>query len=198
MLRLFIAVEIENQKCIETLKSLQQLLPKSNLKLTSDHQLHITLKFIGNTAEEKLDEIKNALKSISFLPFVIRFSEVGAFPNRKRPRVLWAGISDGSRELAQLANSVNINLEEIGIERDTRPFRAHITLARVRSYLPNAEKLLSKFYYYDFKGKSPDSVTSTVNNIVLKKSTLTPQGPIYEDLFVLSAKEKENLGRSNQ
>jgi len=94
---------------------------------------HITLKFIGEVAFEKAEEIKSALATVPFpAPIAMSFRGVGFFPNERRPRVLWAGIEAGA-ELSALAAAVEMALEPLGIVRERRAFSPHITLARFES-----------------------------------------------------------------
>jgi 2'-5' RNA ligase len=94
---------------------------------------HITLKFIGEVPDDRVDSIRAALGEIrGFSPIEMRFAGLGFFPSTNRPRILWAGIETGP-ELAALAKSVEDRLAELEIEREKRDFRPHITLARFES-----------------------------------------------------------------
>ena len=94
---------------------------------------HITLKFIGEATPERAEQIYAALRLVrASAPIHLVFSGLGFFPNARRPRVLWAGIS-GNEPLRELAASVQTQLEPLGIARETREFSPHITLARLDS-----------------------------------------------------------------
>lgn len=112
---------------------LRELKPAApNLKWLSPESLHLTLKFIGEQPEARLAGIIDALKSVASPGrFQLRLRGLGCFPNERRPRVFWVGI-EAPPELARLAASVDEALEPVGIERDKRPFSAHLTLARAR------------------------------------------------------------------
>ena len=94
--------------------------------------LHVTVRFLGQTAEERIAEIAEATAEIAgrTQPFEVVISGGGAFPSPDRPRVLWLGIAAGGDDLERLAATTNERLAAIGWEPDTRPFRAHLTLAR--------------------------------------------------------------------
>jgi 2'-5' RNA ligase len=96
---------------------------------------HVTLKFIGEVSPDKTGNIKSALRTVQFpAPITISFNGLGFFPNSRRPRVLWAGVSAGP-ELNALASRVDEALSPLDIahEREERPFSPHLTLARLDS-----------------------------------------------------------------
>ncbi len=95
--------------------------------------MHLTLKFIGETAPDVVEQIKLQLRKIhSSQPVEMRFHGTGFFPSEKRPRVLWAGI-EASANVVELASAIDRGLETLGIPREPRPFVPHLTLARFRS-----------------------------------------------------------------
>ena len=94
--------------------------------------LHITLRFLGGTAEDRLGELGPAVDAAAWAvsPFDVLLDGGGAFPVPGRPRALWLGIVDGAAELGGLAAGLEDALAEVGIPRDDRPFRPHLTVAR--------------------------------------------------------------------
>ncbi len=95
--------------------------------------LHVTLKFIGESREEKVEEIRAALATIhTGRTIEMSFRGVGFFPNERHPRVFWAGIESGN-ELAALAGEIERRLVPLGIAAESRPFHPHLTLARFDS-----------------------------------------------------------------
>lgn len=95
--------------------------------------MHVTLKFIGEAPEEKVGRIRDALGRIPpMAPVEMQFRGTGFFPDARRPRVFWAGIEAGP-QLAALAAAVEAALEPLGIPREQRAFRPHLTLARFKS-----------------------------------------------------------------
>jgi 2'-5' RNA ligase len=95
--------------------------------------LHITLKFVGETNDARVQEIKTALSGIKAVPFAVDFSGVGFFPNAKAARVFWIGVN-GGEALPKLASSVDAALENIGFWREDKPYHPHLTLARAGSH----------------------------------------------------------------
>jgi len=98
---------------------------------TTRDQWHLTLQFLGNRAD--VDAVADALVGIDPAPGEVRMGGTGAFPRDSRGTVLWLGVSDGAEWLAQVADAVMTRTEELGHERETRPFRPHLTLARCRT-----------------------------------------------------------------
>lgn len=139
---------------------------------------HVTLKFLGDVPPEQvtgLTEVVNeACRSIS--PFSITFGELGGFPNLKQPRVLFYRIVDGARLLARLAEHVDESLTAVGVEKEHRPFRAHVTVARVK--LPLEQDLAALL-----ECASPVSGgRETVSSLTLMESHLRRQGVRYQRL----------------
>jgi 2'-5' RNA ligase len=92
--------------------------------------MHLTLKFIGEAKPETVEQIKSQLHDVrSAAPVEVRFQGVGFFPNARRPRVLWVGI-ESSANLAELADGIEKRMETLGIPRESRAFKPHLTLAR--------------------------------------------------------------------
>ena len=94
--------------------------------------LHLTLRFLGATPNERIPELSGALTAVArgVEPFRIELGGGGAFPSPAHPRVLWIGVASGEPQLAQLSERLNDELSGYGWPRDERPFNAHLTLAR--------------------------------------------------------------------
>ncbi len=108
--------------------------------------LHLTLRFLGATPEDRRPAIEDALAvaAAGVVRFPVRLAGSGAFPSPSRPRVLWIGVEDGAEQLRELAASISRELEPLGYPLDDRPFAAHLTLARtdgLRSGPPTAAAL---------------------------------------------------------
>jgi RNA 2',3'-cyclic 3'-phosphodiesterase len=134
--RLFVALEIPTEVRENLTTFLQEL--KATATRAADkgprwvrpENLHVTLKFIGEVAPAKLDGIRYALLKVrSEKEIRAAFNGVGFFPSEKRPKVFWVGL-DASENLDSLARNVDEALAAQGVERETRPFSAHLTLAR--------------------------------------------------------------------
>ncbi len=102
--------------------------------------LHVTLKFVGEVQEAKITEMKAALASVKAAPFDVTFKDVGFFPNERSPRVFWIGVHAGDA-LAQLAANIDQALAAVGIDREEKPYRPHLTLARASSAQDGRQEL---------------------------------------------------------
>ena len=141
--------------------------------------MHLTLKFLGNIEEGHVEQISGALKSIAdnFNAFSINLTRVGAFPDLKRPRVIWIGIDKGAGELKTLGAKIETELEKLGFAKEKREFKAHLTLGRVRSLknIENLEKIIN-----EVKFQAGNEIK--IDKIILFQSKLTPKGAIYTNL----------------
>ena len=140
-MRLFVAVVIPSvvrDNLAALVRELRTFAPEE--KWVRVENLHVTLKFIGEAPEEKLEPIRQALARVrSDSPVKLDFRGLGFFPNEKHPRVFWAGI-EASPNLKKLAADIAMAGEKLGIPREQRPFSPHLTLARFATRRP-PEKL---------------------------------------------------------
>ena len=149
--------------------------------------LHVTLKFIGETAPEKASKIQATLASIaprSAIPIIFR--GLGFFPNERRPRVLWAGVEAGS-ELAALAAAVEAALEPLGIPREHRSFSPHLTLARF-----DPPGRLNPLHAAIEKASPLEFGATTAKEFHLYQSVLKPGGAEYTRLSTFSFAGREH------
>lgn len=172
MLRTFIAVELPEQFKPE-IERIESVLDTPGIKLVQPAQVHITLKFLGDISEDNVEPIASALSQINCKPFEARIKGVGIFPKPAYIRVIWLG-AEGNFE--ELHSEVERVLSPFKFEKDDK-FSPHATLARVKQLREKA-MLLEKIR----KLEGIDLGTMNVESITLKKSTLTPKGPIYETL----------------
>ena len=131
-IRTFIAIEVT---ATPELKNLVQRLPtvSSQLRVVSPEQLHITLKFLGDTDRKLVSDINRLVDEsvAAFTAQAIEFHGLGAFPTRSRPSVLWVGLHPDEAIVA-LAKRLSDRLEPLGFEPESRPYRSHLTLARLK------------------------------------------------------------------
>lgn len=127
MKRLFIAI-VPPEPVRHDLARLQKNL--SSMNVVPEDKLHLTLKFLGATPEEKIDEIRHTLSAIQVRPFILEPFGSGCFPSPQAPKVVWIGFQRVHPRLFQLRKAINDQLLRLGIEPDTRPYHPHITLAR--------------------------------------------------------------------
>ena len=177
LIRSFVAVRVPGNVADELENFLAELRPLAKIRWVRRSQFHITLKFLGENSREVTEDVKESLTAIKhFEPFTVELSYIGAFPNLNAPRVLWLSGDKGAKELGNVAKMVNDKLfDEAGIEKDTKKFQAHLTLARLKdSYLP--ENLVRKL------GEVP-KLSWTCGELFLMKSDLKPSGPVYSQLL---------------
>ena len=179
-MRIFVAVEINEKGILDNIVQLQKNIG-IEAKAIPREQMHFTLQFIGDVNEISKEKIINALNMIEFSNFQITIKGIGAFPRAKLPRVIWVGVDKAGKEsLSNIAALVNKKLLELGFRND-KAFKPHLTIFRVKNKINDVTDELTKFDSKIFG-------TQQVSQIKLKKSTLTPNGPIYEDLTVVDGK----------
>jgi len=148
--------------------------PRNAIKFVEDENLHITLRFFKDINDQQAAKIKEIIKTLSFEPFNVDCEELGVFPNENYIRVIWIGIKSNNN-LEKVWAELNSKLkEEFGTDR----FSAHLTIARVKTRLTKSQ--IEKIFRY--KNQKFGNFVITPKMILLKKSTLTPEGPIYTDL----------------
>ncbi|HEX8924959.1 MAG TPA: RNA 2',3'-cyclic phosphodiesterase, partial [Terriglobales bacterium] len=145
---------------------------------------HITLKFLGET--NKLDAIRDALRTVQSPRFDVSFRDTGFFPSAQRPRVFWAGIEAGA-ELAALAGKIDIALAPLGFEREKGPYRPHLTLSRKGTGNPRdkrapADSRFQRVQQVLSSTSQPDFGTMTAREFFLYESRLSPAGASYTKL----------------
>ena len=199
-MRTFIAIEL-SKEIKDFLSFLQDKLKDSraDVKWVSPENIHLTLKFLGEIDDKKLDKIIQIAEDITKdkKTFYLRLSSIGVFPNINFPRVIWAGVDKGDAETKEIVKVLEEKIAKIGIPPESRAFSSHITIGRVRSSLNRKELIKSLDYLQSNFGQenlalhksladqSADScgrLELRVTKITVFKSTLTPKGPIYEVL----------------
>lgn len=175
-IRSFISVDLDDVGIREKIASAQKDLEKTgaDLKLVEPEIMHLTLRFLGEIPESTVQKVKEILDGVRFQPFDANFSGLGAFPNLNRINVVWVGIVHGHEELRGIFEQVEPKLRQIGMSPDNKGFSPHLTIARVRSGR-------NKTALADTVSKMKDLAFGNmpVTCVRLKKSTLTPKGPIY-------------------
>lgn len=187
-IRSFVAVELPQ----ELKKSLAAYLARLNetapkVKWVKSESIHITLKFLGNQAPETVDRILPHLMEMprQIAPITVSSGRFGAFPGRKNPRVFWLGLEDNrAQALTRLQHQVESSLQELGIEKDKRKFRAHLTLGRVKF----AQDFDALWEWVENNPFPPCSFE--VREFVLMRSILKPEGAVYRVLQKYSLQEK--------
>ena len=179
-IRCFVAIEIP--ETIQTLlTSAQEELRKfvRGASWVKRENIHLTLKFLGDVAPNQISVIKNSIEQVTntLSPFSMELGGIGAFPNLGRPRIIWAGVKTGADEVAAIAREIDLRLSRHGYERDEKPFRPHLTLARLKSRI-DLKPLVDVFQQYD----TINGATMIVKQIRVVQSQLRRSGAVYTPL----------------
>jgi 2'-5' RNA ligase len=173
----FIAIDIDVfPKLIEFENDIKEL--NIDVKLVEPKNIHITLKFLGDTYENQLDQIQRIIKSSvrGIAPFNIKLKGAGVFPNINYIKVIWIGIKDNNI-LGIISSKIDKQLSKIGFKKEKRNYSPHLTIARVKS-----SKGKNRIMQIIEKYKNIEFIDFKVDTIKLKRSDLTPKGPIYTDI----------------
>jgi len=164
------------------LEEIQAQLKKTdlNLRFVSPKNIHLTLKFLGDIKTESIEKIAEAMIEAGslFSPIPLFAKGVGVFPGIKKPRVLWAGISGQRDEMINLKSSLENRLDALGFLRDTRPFRMHLTIGRVKGRIDSLRLLKVMDRFRDFQSKM-----IVAEKMVFFRSELKPAGAVYTKLM---------------
>ena len=172
-MRLFLAIELPRELRSKLHKVGKKFSKTVVGSFVAEPNIHITLKFLGDVPADKLDIVKEYLSRVQFEPFECNLHGLGAFPDVAKPRVLWVGVSMGSKETTKLSEDLNKVLEPLGAEVDTR-FHPHVTLARVKQ-VTNRRDVMRLFE----ENKTKSFGSFRVERFSLVKSELTRVGPRY-------------------
>lgn len=176
-----IALPIEVQKALGQLQErLKEELP--SVRWTKLGRIHLTLKFLGEVENSVLASIEEAIREITgTLPaFSLRVRGLDCFPPKSSPRVLWVGVEESTGTLMRLVSSLENIMESFSFPKEKRSFRPHLTLGRFRlEQIPNRIKEAIE------KEKTNDLGIFGAREVLILKSNLSPQGPIYTKLAAL-------------
>jgi RNA 2',3'-cyclic 3'-phosphodiesterase len=187
MKRLFAAISLKpGEKFIEDYTELMKSLKYERITWVGINNMHLTLKFFGETDETRIPSISNAMRNgASQIPsFFLQFNKTGIFGSRYNPKVIWLGAEE-QPILNKLAEQIKIEFEKAGFEYDRQNFVPHLTLGRIRNITDN--KLFQKVID-DFLDEF--LLEQEVNSIHLYESVLTPKGPIYTQLYTITLKQQ--------
>ena len=176
--RSFIAIPVPDQG-IEALQVTVQKLESDigrSVRWVRPEGIHLTLKFMGDIPAGTVDQVLEALPQVAsqFPPIKLAISGLGVFPNTRRPRVLWAGLTGELEALSELQSDVDDMVGRLGLPKELRPFSPHLTLGRVRR--ETSESQLRKIGEIMADAARPSAVPWTANTVNLMRTELDPAG----------------------
>lgn len=179
-IRSFLAIELDEElvpKIIDVQKEFKKT--NANIKYVPSENMHFTLKFFGNIDIDMVEDIASAVEKVikNYSSFDLNIKNCGCFPNKNVIKVLWLGLEEGS-PIANLQKDLDREFKKLGFKKE-KNFISHLTIGRVKS--PKNKKDIRNTIE---KLEDIEIGQFTVSKICLKKSTLTSQGPIYENIKV--------------
>jgi 2'-5' RNA ligase len=185
LVRVFIAIELSESVCDTIQKQttrLRQTLGNDLIRWVPTQNMHLTLKFLGDTTTSHLEFLKQLLarEAKSHPQFNLQLGGLGAFPNSKRPRLLWIGIH-APADLVSLQKSIESGTSRLGYEQEERAFSPHLSIGRVRQNIspPEQQKIRTALDTIQLGNIG----TARVDSVHLFKSDLQSGGSIYTKLF---------------
>lgn len=176
-LRAFIAISLPDP-VLQGIVTAQETLKRSGLKIrwVRKEGIHLTLKFLGDIDRDSVEKISEAMERAtgSFSPFTLWAEGIGVFPNLRRPRVAWVGLSGDIEILRALQRDLESQLSGLGFPKEKRPFKGHLTLGRVKGRLDGIKLQEALEDLGDFRTES-----FTAQSLVLFQSELRPDGAVY-------------------
>ena len=184
MIRSFIAIDFpeETRKALEDIqKELKQC--GTGVRWVKPGSIHLTLKFLGNIHPTQVEDIALAVAQEirDHPPITLRATGLGAFPSRRKPRVIWIGMEGEVQRLKGIQARIEDALEPLGFVREKRGFRPHLTIGRVKD-----RRKLQALIDAMAELKIPEFDSFDVTEIILYKSDLRPTGAIYTKLHRMS------------
>lgn len=172
--RVFLAINLPDEikrYLAGIIQKLQKENKKKVIKWVDSNILHMTLSFLGDLDDGQIEEVEELIKEelVNYNQTILELKSIGAFPELDRPRVVFVEAQDESKIIYKLQKSLVDKFNRLGLEIDQRPWKAHITVARVKDRGP-------------IKGVDHDIEPGnkwTVGSVDLMESVLTPQGPVY-------------------
>lgn len=182
-IRAFIAVELPDAVRAALSASQGRLGAKQHpyVKWVDPGGIHLTLKFLGNIDADKVSPITEAIAGAAqgVSPFRLQLGGLGAFPNPRRPNVIWVAVTGDVERLASLQRGIDRFLVPLGFSPESRLFTPHLTLGRLRERASASER---ESIGESLTTAKPDEVPFQAGEVSLMRSTLTPSGAIYSRL----------------
>jgi RNA 2',3'-cyclic 3'-phosphodiesterase len=194
-MRLFAALELNSKAVANLVELIRRLRPVAPIRWVHPQNVHLTLKYIGEYPEHRLEHVVRALSQVKLTqPLLVPLAGLGYFPNAQNPKIMWAG-AENTPGLRQLASQVDAALQPLGVAPDVRPFQPHLTLGRIIEDEPLEEmhKAVEDLPSREFGLLSPESFS-------LFETALTPEGAIHRRVadfpFLALPAEPAGAGRA--
>ncbi|UWG49061.1 2'-5' RNA ligase [Halanaeroarchaeum sp. HSR-CO] len=179
-MRLFVSVDLPPELADEVAAVQERFADAGGLDFTDPAQAHVTMKFLGETPNHRLEEVtaalERAVEKSGVGPFEATYGDLGVFPSLEYISVVWFGVTRGDREFERLHESIESELVDIGFDEADHEFTPHVTLARMNH--AGGKDLVQRVV----REESPVVGSTTVDAVSLTQSTLTHDGPVYETL----------------
>jgi 2'-5' RNA ligase len=191
-LRTFIAIELDRELKNQLRHVQDQLRAQGvtrGVRWVQPDGIHLTLKFLGDTPLERVEEVKAALARAAAKvgPFSFAVSGLGCFPNARQPRVVWVGLQEPTGTVVRLRDAVEAQVAPLGFPTENRPFNPHLTLGRVQRDSSKSEvRKIGEAVAASAIGAVGEMTATTVCFI---QSDLKPSGAVYTTLFETELKE---------
>jgi 2'-5' RNA ligase len=185
-MRLFVAIDLSDAQRHEAervaallQRQLDAVGAARAVRWSGAEQMHLTLRFVGEVADAVGERIAAVLAPpLAASSFAISLGRPGVFPGPGRPRVIWLGLAEGGEGATASHEAVEARLQTLGLPREERPFRGHVTLGRVREIRPTYASVLREA----MDRLTIDPAPATVTEVTLYRSHLSPKGARYEPL----------------
>lgn len=184
-MRCFIAIDAVTPRLIEVANQVRELLSGANVRASyqDPHTLHVTIKFLGEVDEGRVEVVKEMLNRVRHRRFEIEVEGFGGFPNLRSPRVIFFDVKD-SPDLNEIFSQVEELMSRCGFPREARRFKPHITIARVKTPLSIPTKVYNQLVSMEVRE------VIRVDKLKLKESILRPTGAVYRDIHVVDLLEE--------
>lgn len=188
MPRLFIAIKIQpRENLLNALETIQQAFATDPINWVKPDNLHITLKFLGDTPPEDIPSISSRLKqcATALSPFDFSIKNFGYFGNLRFPRVLWMGIEQEEKNIENAFRLIQKEMDSLGFREEKQVFKPHLTIGRIKK-MEDTRRL--RELESEFSGTELQQVQ--VDSFTLFKSKLTSTGPVYSVVEKFSLQQK--------
>jgi len=188
-MRAFIALRLP-ENILSSINKIQEDLKlfRFPVRWVRPENIHITLKFIGSISESEAEIIGAEMDYCAggCSPVTLSAKGIGVFPSVARPRVIWAGLSGQISLLLSFQDTLEKRLEKSGFKKEERPFKGHLTIGRLKDRVNNERLIEAIRKHKDFNTDLFDA-----GEIILFKSDLLPEGPVYTELLNVPLTQKE-------